>query len=266
MVAGVGLCDARITLRIGFPIELSAIHYHSAEARAVPSDELRCGMHHDVCTMFERTDKEWSKSIIDDEDNAMPVGHLGHAFQVQNVAVWIAKGLCIEHFRLGPNGRFQRVEIIKIHDGMGNSLRCEGVRNEVVGTTVKVVGSHDMPSSLYDILQSIGDGRCSRGHGKRCHASLQSCNAVLQNALGGVRQASVDVSWVAKTETVCRVLSIVEHITCCLIDGNSTRISCWVGNLPCMQSNRLEMLFLCTHNEIYYLTIYDLRFIYYFII
>ena len=248
VVRGIGLGNGRVAVGVGFPVELAAIDDDSAQRRAVAPDELRGRVYHDVCPMFQGPNEERGEGVIDDEDDAVPMRHFCHAFQVQDVAVGVAQRLGIDDFRIGSDGRFQSLEVVHRHDGVRNALCGKGMRDEVVRAAVQVVGRHDVVASLHDVLQRVGDSRGSGGDGECCYTAFEGSDALLQHALCGVGQASVDVSGIAKAETVRGVLRVVEHVACGLIDRHGTSICSGVGNLSCMQGNRLEVLFLCTHS------------------
>ena len=61
----------------------------------------------------------------------MPVCNFGDSFDVGDVAVRVAEGLCIDHFCIGLDGGFERSKVIHVYDGVCNSLSCKGMRNQV---------------------------------------------------------------------------------------------------------------------------------------
>ena len=82
----------------------------------------------------------------------MLVGHSSHAFEVEHVAVGVAEGLGIYYFRVGLDGGFEGFEVIHINNGIGDALRSQRVGNQVVGTTIEIVGSDDMIAILHHVL------------------------------------------------------------------------------------------------------------------
>ena len=68
-------------------------------------------------------------------------------------------------------------------DGIADALRCQCVRYQIIGTTVEVVGCHNMVASLRNVLQRVGNSCRTAGHCQPGHAALQCCHAVLQHTL-----------------------------------------------------------------------------------
>ena len=52
----------------------------------------------------------------------MLVGYCCHTFQVEHVAVGVAKGLGIYYFCVGFDGCFQSFEVVDIKNGVANAL------------------------------------------------------------------------------------------------------------------------------------------------
>lgn len=70
----------------------------------------------------------------------------------------------------------------------------------------------------YDVVAGLS--KCLNGVGNRCGAgsssqsgntALECCNALLEHILRGIGQTTVDIACVSQTETVSRVLAVMEH-------------------------------------------------------
>ena len=101
--------------------------------------------------------------------------------------------------------------------------------NQIVASTIKVVSSHDMITSLSNVLQSIGDGSSTRGNSQSGYTTLEGSHAIFENTLRGIGQTSIDVTCITQSETIGSVLRVVEHIARGLIDGHGACISCGVS-------------------------------------
>ena len=82
----------------------------------------------------------------------MLVGYGSHAFNIEHIAVGVAEGLGIYDFCVGLDSSFESLEVVHVQNGIGNALRGQRMGNQVVGTAIEVVGSHDMVAILHDIL------------------------------------------------------------------------------------------------------------------
>ena len=78
--------------------------------------------------------------------------------------------------------------------------------NQVVRTTIEVVGSHDMVTILRDILKCVGDSGSTRGYSQTGYTTLKSSDTILEHTLSRVGQSTIDITCIAKAETVGSVL------------------------------------------------------------
>ena len=98
------------------------------------------------------------------------------------------------------------------------------MRQQIVGSSVDGLGSHDVLAGFCQGLERIIDRRRSGRHGQRRHTALQGSDPLFEDVLGRIRQPSIDIARVPKTEPVCRVLGIMEHIGCTGVDGHRSRV------------------------------------------
>ena len=88
----------------------------------------------------------------------MLVGNGSYALQVKHIAVGIAEGLGIHYLCVRLDGSLQSFQVVHVDDGVLDALCGQSMSNQIVGTAIEIVGSYDMVASLYDVLQSVGDG------------------------------------------------------------------------------------------------------------
>ncbi len=212
------------------------------------ADKLGRGVDDDVGAMLERSDDDRGKGVVHDEHDPVPVRHGSNAFEVGDIRVRVAEGLGIDHFGVGPDGSLEGFQIIDIQNGILNTLRGEGVGDQVVGTAVEVVGGDDVVAVLQDVLQGVGDSGGAGSDRQAGHATLEGGNALLEHTLGGVGQPAVNITRVAQAETVGRVLGVAENIRSRLINRNCAGIRCGVrGLLADMDGQRLNMVIFRAH-------------------
>ena len=122
--------------------------------------------------------------------------------------------------------------------------------DEVISTTVDVVGSYDVVAILKDVLQSVGNGGSARSDSQTSYTTLEGSHTVFEYTLSRVGQATIDITCVTESESIGSVLRVAEHITCGLVDRHRTCVGSWIWVfLTYMQLKCLKAKFLfCTHN------------------
>ena len=179
-------------------------------------------MYNDICSMLKRTDKIWSsKGVVNEEWNTMLVSNSCNAFKVDNVRVRVAECLGIYYFSIRLDCCLESVKVVYVDDGVADTLSREGVGDEVVAATVKIVGCYDVVTSLYDVLESVCDGCCTRGNSETCYTTFKGSYTVFEYTLCRVGQATVYITCIAKSETVGCMLRVMEYVTCSLINRHS---------------------------------------------
>ena len=153
--------------------------------------------------MLQRTDEvRCAEGVVDDEGDAMLMCDSSYTFEVEHVGVGVTEGLGIYNFRVGLDGSFKGLKVVYINNGVCDALGSQCVGNEVVGSTIEIVGSDDMVTSLSDVLQGIGNGSSTRGNSQACYTTLESSDAIFEYTLSRVGQATIDITCITKTETV----------------------------------------------------------------
>ena len=122
--------------------------------------------------------------------------------------------------------------------------------DEVISTTVDVVGCYDVVAVLKDVLQSVGNGGSTRSDSQTSYTTLEGSHTVFEYTLSRVGQATIDVTCVTESEAIGSVLRVAEHVTCGLVDRHRTSVGSWIWIfLTYMQLKCLKAKFLfCTHN------------------
>ena len=190
----------------------------------------------------------------------MLVCHSSHTLKVEHITVRIAEGFSIYYLCVGFDSCLEGSQVVHVHNRVAHALCGQCMGDEVVRTTIEVVGCHDMIACLHNILQCVGNSGCTAGHCQSSHTTFECCHTILEHTLCRVGQATVDITCIAQSKAIGSVLRIVEHITGGLINGHGTCISSGVGLfLAYMKLQSLETIILtCTHNLIpfFFLMIY----------
>ena len=122
--------------------------------------------------------------------------------------------------------------------------------DEVISTTVDIVGCYDVVAILKDVLQSVGYCGSTGSYSQTSHTAFEGSNTILEYTLSRVGQSTVDITCVTETEAIGCVLRVAEHVTCGLVDWHRTSIGSWIWIfLTYVQLKCLKAKFLfCTHN------------------
>ena len=215
MIRRIRLGQSGELVGIGQPVELAAIDNDTAKAGTMTTQELCSRVDHDVGTMLQRTNQVGcTERIVHDKRNTMLMSHGSHAFEVEHIAIGIAKGLGIHHLRVRLNGSLQSSKIIYINDCIGNALRGKSMSDQIIRTTIQVVSSYNVVTCLHDVLQRVSDGGCTTGHCQTSNATLQGSYSVLKHALRRIGQTSVDVAGVPKSEAMGTARASVAGSAC----------------------------------------------------
>ncbi len=96
--------------------------------------------------------------------------------------------------RVGPDSRFDRSQVVGIHERRLYAVRGQRMRQQIVGAAVNRVLGDDMAALLRKRLDDVRDGGGARGDGQRSHAPFQSRYPFFQHILGRIGQAAVNVA------------------------------------------------------------------------
>ena len=153
----------------------------------------------------------------------------GASVHIRKVAAGVAEGLQEDCSRIVLNSVLNFLQVSRIDEGSGDVVKRKRVLQKVVGSAVNGLLCHDVSAVGCKRLNCVRDCRCTGGHCQSGAASLERCHSLLENPLRRVRQTTVNVAGIRKTEAVCRMLCIVEYIRCCLINRYRSRIGCGIG-------------------------------------
>ena len=136
----------------------------------------------------------------------MLMGYGRNALEVKYITIRITKRFGIYYFCVGLDSGLEGCEVVDIDDCITDALSSQRVGDQVIGTTIEVVGSHDVIASLNDVLQRVGDGGSTRGYCETCHTTLKGSHTILEHTLSGVGKTAIDVTCIAEAETVGSML------------------------------------------------------------
>ena len=104
MIRRIGLVELRPKFRLLRPIEAAAIDDRPADARAVPADEFRQAIDHDVDAVIERPQQQRRDRVVADHRQALGMGDVGDRPVVEHVVLRIGHRFDIHRPGVRPNG------------------------------------------------------------------------------------------------------------------------------------------------------------------
>ena len=90
MIAGVRSRDVRI-LSACRPVEFTGLDNDTTEGCSVSTDELGCGMYHDVCAVLNRTNQiRGTEGIVDYQGKSVLMCDFRNCLDIGNIAVRVS--------------------------------------------------------------------------------------------------------------------------------------------------------------------------------
>ena len=110
-----------------------------SQQRAVAAQELGGRVHDDVGAVRQRVDQVGAgDGVVDDERDAVGVGHAGDTLDVEHVVARVADGLAVERLGVRTNSGLPLRKIVRIvNERYGNAHLWERVVQQVVRTAVQ---------------------------------------------------------------------------------------------------------------------------------
>ena len=221
------------------PRELAAVDDDTAECRAVPTHEFRQRVHHDVGPMFDGPHQDrGGNGVIDDQRNAMLVGHLRKCLDVANVACRIADGLREHRPGLVINELFNRVRLIRRRESDGDALAWQHIGEQRVSRAIELGHRHDIAPQFGDVECGVVDRGLPSAHAESLESALECRDSPLKHRVGGIGDAAVAIPFDLEVEQRCTVVGIVERVRYRLINGDSHCLRRRIDLIPSVNGDR----------------------------
>ena len=146
------------------------------------TDEFRCRMYYDICSVFQRTDQERCRKCgIHYQWNIVCMGYFCNCFNINQVGIWISQCLDKDCFGIFLNGCFKGTFYFRIYKRCGNSgCQWQSMRQQIGCSAVDRLCCYDMFTGFCQCLECIGNCCCSRCYSQCCHFHLPVLRYVLQ--------------------------------------------------------------------------------------
>ena len=189
------------------PVKLAGVNNYTAKSRSVAANKFCSRMNNNVCSVFNRTDKEWSsKSVVYNNRKTMLVCKSCNGINVRNVGIGIAKCFKINSLCVGLDCSLYFRKIVGIYKSGLHTVKRQSVSKKIVASAVNCLLCNNVLSLLSKSLNRIGNCRRTACNRKSRNAALKSRNALFKNILCGICKTAVNVTRISQTKTVCRML------------------------------------------------------------
>ena len=165
MIRVIRCTQTRELLCVGEPVEVTTVHDTTAYLRSQSVHIFRGGVGDDISTPLERMTVDGSgEGVVDDERYPILMGDTCKFLDVENSTTRIRDGLSKQQLGIGTEGSlYLFLTGILRNESTLDTEFLQGHTEEVIGTSVYLIGSHEMVASLTDIEHGV-EVRClSRG-------------------------------------------------------------------------------------------------------
>ena len=153
----------------------------------------------------------------------MLVRNLCNRVNVGNVAVGIAEGLEVNGLRVGLNGCFDLLEIVRVDKRRRHAEGFERMGKQIVCAAVDRLLADDVVTLLGERFDRICNCRRAGSNRQGRYAALERCDALFKDVLCGVCEPAVDVARVRQAEAGRSLCAVTEYIGRRLVDGHGAR-------------------------------------------
>ena len=209
VIALVGGAQAGELVRVGHPVELSAVHDAAAHGGTVAVHILGGGVGDDVAAPLKRAAVHGGgEGVVHDQGHAVGVGRLGKALDIQHGEGGVGDGLAEHGLGVGPEGGLQLlVGAVGLHEGKLDAHLLHGHGKQVIGAAVDGGGGHHMVTAVGDVEHSIEVGRLAGGGEHGGGSTLHVADLGRHHVVGGVLQAGIEISAGLQVEQLAHVLA-----------------------------------------------------------
>ena len=215
-----------------FPVEVAAIHNASTDCHGVAVHVLGRGVGHDVNAEFNRTaENRGRERVIDNHRNAVLVGDVSKALEVQNLASRVCDGFAEEALGVRAESLldfFVRGILVDERAFDAELLHRHG--EEVARAAVNSRSANEVVTGFADVEHSV-EVRSLTGTGEHGrHTAFESGNLGSHGVVGRVLQTRVEVARSLQVEQVRHVVGGFVLESGALVDGEDARFA--VFRLP----------------------------------
>ena len=220
------------TVVVCFPVKVAAIHNATADCHGVAVHVLGGGMGHDVNAVFNRAAKNRGREgVVDDHRNAVLVGDVGEALEVQNLAGGVCHRFAEEALGVRAEGLLDfLVASVLVHERAFDAELLHRHGEEVARTAINSGSADEVVAGFANVENGVEVCGLTgtREHGG--DTTFESSDLVSDSVVRRVLQTGVEVTGGLQVEQVGHVVSGFVLERGALVDGEDARFA--VFRLP----------------------------------
>ena len=199
------------------------------------ADEFGGGINHDVYAVLNRLEQIRRNRVVQNDRQIVLVRDFGQFVQIGYIIFRIADALGVNGFGFIRDGGLNIFRIAGIYEFDRDAEFAQSVMKEIVSAAVEIVERNYLVAGLRQSEYRQRDSGLAGSQSQRADAAVQLGQPFLKNVGSGIHQASVNVTEFAQTKKVSRVLGVLEHIRCGLINRHRPRVRGRIDHLPAVQ-------------------------------
>ena len=232
VVARIRFGEALETVVVCFPVEVAAIHNAATDCHGVTVHVLGRGVGHDVNAEFNRTAENWGREgVVDNHRNAVLVGEISKALEVQDLACRVCDGFAEEALGVRAESLFDFfVGSVLVHERAFDAELLHGDGEEVARTTVNSGSADEVVAGFANVENGVEVRSLTGAREHGCDTAFESGDLVGDGVVSRVLQTGVEVAGSLQVEQVGHVVGRFVLERGALVDGENARFA--VFRLP----------------------------------
>mmetsp|Transcript_7671 Transcript_7671/g.32595 ORF Transcript_7671/g.32595 Transcript_7671/m.32595 type:complete len:359 (+) Transcript_7671:455-1531(+) len=232
------------------PVHRAAVHDDAADARAVPPDPLRRGLHDDVRAPLQGLAHKTARAegVVADERDAVLVRDGFQRAEVGHGETRVADRFHVDGFGVSVDESFEGLRFVVLGELHVDPQTRQRHFELVIRPAVQRRRRHDVVPHLADGRDREELRGHTRGDRDRADATLQRGDALLEHVVRGVHDARVDVPERAQAEQIGSMLRVVEAVGGGLVNRKRARVGGGIGHLARVHLQGLELELVAGHD------------------
>src|SRR5579859_1146170 len=197
-------------------------------------------MHHNIGAVFDRPQQDGSRDgVVDDQRNAVLVGHASQLLDIANVSRRIADTFAENSAGMVVDQLFYIAGPIRFREAYGDSLVWQNMSEQRLSGAIQHRNRDDIAAHPGEIEHCIMDRRLPGAHAQGFESSLQRGDAPLQHRCGRIADPAVAKPLDFEVEKGCPVVGTIELVGDGLIDWNRHGLGRRIDVIAAVNRDRL---------------------------
>ena len=251
VVARIRFGEALETVVVCFPVEVAAIDNATTDGHSVAIHVLGRGVGHDVNAEFDRTaENRGREGVVDDHRNAVLVGEISEALEVQDLACRVCDGFAEDALGVRAESLFDFfVGSVLVNECAFDAELLHRHGEEVARTAVNSGSADEVVAGFANVEDGVEVCGLTgtREHG--CDTAFESGDLVGDGVVSRVLQTGVEVATGLQVEQVGHVIGGFVLERGALVDGENARFAVFrlptALNAKSFDLGHFRILFLC---------------------